>query len=114
MSTVFRKLSTIIEKILKSVEIEAGSQEVITMGVGIFGLFFTISLTRKKRCDITTLMSKRRLNNLLKRKFSTWGSLWITNTFWAAKKSEANYWMKNQFEDISRLGGKIVVMQMGN
>ncbi len=60
------------------------------------------------------LMSKRRLNNLLKRKFSLLGKLWTPNDSGKTKIKTANEWMRQELRDISRLGGEIVVMRMSS
>jgi hypothetical protein len=50
-------------------------------------------------------MSKRKLGNLLKRKFSFCQKLSFRNF-------AGNKWAKKQLQELSRLGGKLVVMKM--
>lgn len=56
-------------------------------------------------------MSKRRFENLLKRKFSSVGKLFSVRGF---EELEGDEFVKNQFRVLSRLGGDLIVMQMGN
>ncbi|HUW24848.1 MAG TPA: hypothetical protein VMW04_04515 [Patescibacteria group bacterium] len=50
-------------------------------------------------------MSKRRLSNLLKRKLSPFQKL-------VSKSLGQNRWAKRQLQELSRLGGELVVMKM--
>jgi len=56
-------------------------------------------------------MSKRRLGNLLKRQFSSIGKSFPVRTLAELKGDE---FLKSQFRILSRLGGNLIVMQMGN
>jgi len=59
-------------------------------------------------------MSKRRLNNLLKRKLFSFGDLFSSKDTRTVRKVHENEFIKSQFRDISRLGGNLIVMRMGN
>jgi len=89
-----------------------------TISAGVLRSLFTISLTSQKGCDITRIekskrgnnialidMSKRRLSNLLKRKLSPFQKL-------VSKSLGQNRWAKRQLQELSRLGGELVVMKM--
>ncbi len=79
------------------------------MGVFVFQVIFTISLTSKKRCAINREdMSKRRFGNLLKRKF-----LLSLKKIDFLKSKKQDEWGKSQLLGFSRFGGEIVVMSLG-
>lgn len=57
-------------------------------------------------------MSKRRLENIFKRKFAF---LKVKGSESAMDSEETKKeWVKSQLRDFSRLGGELVVMKMGN
>ncbi|PIV00639.1 hypothetical protein COS54_02595 [Candidatus Shapirobacteria bacterium CG03_land_8_20_14_0_80_39_12] len=64
-------------------------------------------------------MSKRRLGNLLKRKFTLLGKALYQTVqgkvfnLKSVKEVTSTDWMRNQFRDISRLGQNLVVMRIG-
>ena len=56
-------------------------------------------------------MSTRRLSNIFKRKFF----LRMGSLSYSGKLGEKEAgWFRNQFKDLSKLGGNLVVMKMGN
>lgn len=59
-------------------------------------------------------MSKRRLNNLLKRRLFSLGKLFSSKDMKVVREMTENEFIKSQFRDISRLGGNLIVMRMGN
>lgn len=118
LSTPFPKLSTFTLKVSIMGENEAKNMRVNTISAGVLRSLFTISLTSQKGCDITRIekskrgnnialidMSKRRLSNLLKRKLSPFQKL-------VSKSLGQNRWAKRQLQELSRLGGELVVMKM--
>lgn len=78
-----------------------------------FRLKFSIGLTSEKNYGIKLFrMSKRRLGNLFKRKFSL-----ATARFFGVKKVRQLVGaedVKTQFREFSKLGGELIVMRMGN
>jgi len=59
-------------------------------------------------------MSKRRFNNLLKRRLFSFGKLFSSKDIKVVREMTENEFIKNQLRDISRLGGNLIVMRMGN
>jgi len=58
-------------------------------------------------------MSKRRLNNLLKRNFSVLEKSLSQKAMGVIKKGGDEF-IKSQLREISRFGGNLIVMQMGS
>ena len=59
-------------------------------------------------------MSKRRLNNLFKRRLFSLGKLFSSKDMKVVREMTENEFIKNQLRDISRFGNDLIVMRMGN
>lgn len=59
-------------------------------------------------------MNKKRLANLLKRKLFSLGKIFSAKDVRAVEEMGEKQFIKNQLKDISRFGGDLIVMRMGN